>query len=207
VILKRLPVGPLGANCYIAGDEKEKTGIIIDPGGDAGKIISEIGNLGLKIEKIVLTHGHGDHIGAANELKAATGAEIAIHGDDVAVMKDKSLYEMFWLDYNPVNQPDILLKDGDILEIGELKFKVIHTPGHSRGSICLLVDGILFSGDTLFNGSIGRTDLARWGGDYNTIIKSIKTKLLTLDDDIIVYPGHGPKTAIGTERRGNPFLS
>jgi glyoxylase-like metal-dependent hydrolase (beta-lactamase superfamily II) len=207
VILKRLPVGPLGANCYIAGDEKEKTGIIIDPGGDAGKIISEIGNLGLKIEKIVLTHGHGDHIGAANELKAATGAEIAIHGDDLAVMKDKSIYEMFWLDYKPVNQPDILLKDGDILETGELKFKVIHTPGHSRGSICLLGEGVLFSGDTLFNGSIGRTDLARWGGDYNTIIKSIRTRLLTLEDVIIVYPGHGPKTTIGAERRGNPFLT
>ncbi len=196
MILKRLPVGPLGANCYIAGDEKEKTGIIIDPGGDAGKIISEIGNLGLKIEKIVLTHGHGDHIGAANELKAATGAEIAIHGDDLAVMKDKSLYEMFWLDYNPVNQPDILLKDGDILETGELKFKVIHTPGHSRGSICLLGEGVLFSGDTLFNGSIGRTDLARWGGDYNTIIKSFKTKLLTW---MMFYSlhGHGRKPRSG----------
>jgi glyoxylase-like metal-dependent hydrolase (beta-lactamase superfamily II) len=207
VILKRLPVGPLGANCYIAGDEKEKTGMVIDPGGDAGKIISEIGNLGLKIGKIVLTHGHGDHIGAANELKEATGAEIAIHGDDVAVMKDKGFYEMFWLDYKPVNQPDMLLKEGDVLAVGGLKFKVIHTPGHSRGSICLLGEGVLFSGDTLFNGSIGRTDLARWGGDYNTIIKSIRTRLLTLEDVITVYPGHGPKTTIGAERRGNPFLT
>jgi glyoxylase-like metal-dependent hydrolase (beta-lactamase superfamily II) len=207
VIFKRLPVGALGANCYIVGDEKEKNGIVIDPGGDAGKIISEIGKLGLKIEKIVLTHGHGDHTGAANELKAATGAEIAIHGDDVAVMKDKGLCDMFRLDYKPVDQPDILLKDGDVLEIGDLKFSVIHTPGHSRGSICLLGEGVLFSGDTLFNGSIGRTDLARWGGDYNTIIRSIRTKLLTLDDAITVYPGHGPKTTIGAERRGNPFLT
>jgi glyoxylase-like metal-dependent hydrolase (beta-lactamase superfamily II) len=114
---------------------------------------------------------------------------------------------MFWLDYNPVEKPDILLKDGDILETGGLKFKVLHTPGHSRGSICLLGEGVLFSGDTLFNGGVGRTDLARWGGDYNAIIKSIKTKLLALDDDITVYPGHGPKTTIGAERRSNPYLA
>jgi glyoxylase-like metal-dependent hydrolase (beta-lactamase superfamily II) len=206
MILKRLAVGALGANCYIVGCEKEKTGMVIDPGGDAGRIISEISNLGLKIKTIILTHGHGDHIGAANAVKSATGAEIAIHADDIGVMQDKVLCDMFGLDYNPVNQPDILLKGGDMITVGELKFTVIHTPGHSRGGICLFGEGVLFSGDTLFSGSIGRTDLARWGGDYNTIIKSIKTKLLTLDDATIVYPGHGPKTTIGDERRGNPFL-
>lgn len=207
MILKTLEVGALGANCYIAGCEKDKVGMVVDPGGNAVKIISEIRNLGLIIKIIILTHGHGDHVAAANEVKSATGADIAIHEDDIKVMKDKGLCDMFWLDYNPVLQPDVILKDGDVLEIGELKFKVIHTPGHSPGGICIFGEGLLFSGDTLFNGSIGRTDLARSGGDYNTIINSIKTKLLTLDDATIVYPGHGPKTTIGAERRGNPFLT
>jgi glyoxylase-like metal-dependent hydrolase (beta-lactamase superfamily II) len=207
MIFKCLEVGALGANCYIVGSEKEKTAMVIDPGGDAGRIISEIAKLGLQIEKIVLTHGHGDHITAANEVKAATGAGIAIHAEDIAVMKDEGLCNMFGIEYNPVPVPDILLKDNDVIDIGELKFKVIHTPGHSRGGICLFGEGVLLSGDTLFNGSIGRTDIARSGGDYKTIINSIKTKLLTLDDATIVYPGHGPKTTIGTERRGNPFLT
>ncbi|MFA6346804.1 MAG: MBL fold metallo-hydrolase [Dehalococcoidales bacterium] len=206
MILKTLEVGSLGANCYIVGCENKKTGMVIDPGDDAERIISEIRNLGLNIKIIVLTHGHGDHIGAANELKASTGADIAIHGDDIALMQDEGLCNMFGIEFNPVLNPDILLCDGDILEIGDLKFKVIHTPGHSRGGICLFGEGVLFSGDTLFNGSIGRTDIARSGGDYNTIINSIKTKLLSLDDATIVYPGHGSKTTIGDERRGNPFL-
>ncbi|MFA5629625.1 MAG: MBL fold metallo-hydrolase [Dehalococcoidales bacterium] len=206
MIIKHLEVGLLEANCFIVGCEKEKKAMVVDPGGDAEIILREIQNLGLEVKTIVLTHGHGDHVSAANEVKSATGAKIAIHSDDIPLMQDSALCSMFGLDYNPVNTPDILLSEGDILKIGELEFTVIHTPGHSRGSVCLLGEGVLFSGDTLFNGSIGRTDLPRTGGDYNTIIKSIQTKLLTLDDETIVYPGHGPQTTIGAERRGNPFL-
>jgi glyoxylase-like metal-dependent hydrolase (beta-lactamase superfamily II) len=207
MILRSLAVGAYGANCYIVGSEKEKVGMVIDPGDEAGRIISEINALGLEIKLIVLTHGHGDHTGAAAKVKEATGAKLAIHAGDVPLLRDEMLSSMLGLRYNPVPEPDILLNDGDILEIGELKFKVIHTPGHSKGGICLFGEGVLFSGDTLFQYSIGRTDLARAGGDYDTIVASIRNKLLTLDDKTTVYPGHGPKTTVGAERRGNPFLT
>ncbi len=206
MILKCLVVGAYGANCYIVGSEKEKVGMIIDPGAEAGRIISEINKFDLTIKTIILTHGHGDHTGAAMEVKEETGAEIAVHPDDVAMMNDKILSSLLGMAHNQIPKADMLLDEGDIIEIGELTFTVIHTPGHSRGGICLLGEGVLFSGDTLFQYSIGRTDLPRAGGDYKTIIASIKNKLLTLDDEIIVYPGHGPKTTIGAERRGNSFL-
>ncbi len=204
MIFKRLVVGPFASNCYIIGSESNKEGVIIDPGAEAEEILKNIKDLGLKTKFIVLTHGHIDHIGALKEVKDATGAEAAIHTDDAKSLNDHSLGRVFGLSYPPPPAPDRLLKDGDSIDFGNLHLLVLHTPGHSPGGICLLGEGVVFSGDTLFNYGIGRTDLP--GGSYSQLMNSIHTKLMILPDNTIVYPGHGPDTTIGTERRGNPFL-
>jgi len=204
MILKKVVVGPLAANCYIVGSESNKEGMIIDPGDEAEVILKNVKDLGLDIKSIVLTHGHIDHIGAVKEVKEATGAEVAIHADDAQALQENSVSAMFGLSYPTPLPTDRLLKGGDSIDIGDLHFLVVHTPGHSPGGICLVGEGMVFSGDTLFNYGIGRYDLP--GGSYNQLMNSIHTKLTVLPDNTIVYPGHGPDTTIGTERRGNPFL-
>ncbi|MBA7649308.1 Hydroxyacylglutathione hydrolase GloC [subsurface metagenome] len=204
MILKKLVVGPLASNCYIVGSASTKEGMIIDPADEAEEILQSIKELGLKISLIVLTHGHPDHVGALKEIKEATGAEVAIHTDDAESLQQQSLGFLFGLSYPAPPPPDRLLKDEDSIDIGDLHFGVLHTPGHTPGGICLLGHGVLFSGDTLFNYGIGRYDLP--GGNYNQLMDSLQTKLMGLPDDTTVYPGHGPDTTIGTERRGNPFL-
>jgi hydroxyacylglutathione hydrolase len=191
------------------GSESSKEGIIIDPGDESKMILERVGDLGLDIKLIVLTHGHIDHIGALRNIKAATGAEMAIHADDAKLLRGKGslIISMLvsGLSYPKPPPPDRLLKDGDSLELSDLHFRVLHTPGHTPGGICLLGEGVVFSGDTMFKLSIGRTDLP--GGSYRQLIESINTKLMVLSDDTIVYPGHGPETTIGAERAANPFLS
>lgn len=206
MILKSLEVGPFASNCYIVGSEESKEGIIIDPGDEAGRILKEVKDSGLDIKIIVLTHGHSDHNAALREVKEATGALIAIHADDVGTMKQKLLGIFMGAGFKSPPSPDRLLNDGDIVSVSGLELKVIHTPGHSRGSICLLGGGVIFSGDTLFNGGVGRSDLPGSGGSHGQLITSIRDRLLVLDDDVRVYPGHGSDTTIGAERRGNPFL-
>ena len=206
VIVRKLEVGPFASNCYIIGSEADREGMIIDPGDEAKLILSEVKDLGLDIKVIALTHGHIDHIGALKEVKEATGAQVAIHTDDVRVLKDRFLSIFLGIRRRSPPPPDRLLNDGDTISVGGLKFTVIHTPGHSQGSICLLGEGVLFSGDTLFNYGVGRSDLPGSGSNHNQLIDSIQRRLLVLDDDIKVYPGHGPNTTIGAERRGNPFL-
>ncbi len=203
MILKKLVVGPFASNCYIVGSESDNEGMIIDPGASTEQILSSIKELGLNIRLIVLTHGHMDHIGGVKGVKETTGAELAIHSDDARFLRRLSLSTVYNLSFPP--PPERLLKDGDSIDIGGLHFTVLHTPGHSPGGICLLGHGVLFSGDTLFNYGIGRTDFP--GSSHNQLMDSISTKFMALPDDTVVCPGHGSDTTIGTERRGNPFLS
>jgi glyoxylase-like metal-dependent hydrolase (beta-lactamase superfamily II) len=201
-----IPVGMLQANCYIVNDERSPEALVIDPGAEGSKIQKELEQRGLQIKYMVNTHGHNDHIGANRFLKEATGAPLLIHEADAAMLTDPNLNLSveFGLKYDKP-AADRLLHDGDELEMGNLKFKILHTPGHTPGGICLVTEGVCFSGDTLFDGSIGRTDLP--GGSFKEIIGSIGSKLLTLDDNTIVYPGHGPQTTIGREKNSNPYLS
>jgi glyoxylase-like metal-dependent hydrolase (beta-lactamase superfamily II) len=204
VIVRKLEVGPFASNCYIIGSEADREGMIIDPGDEAKLILSEVKDLGLDIKVIALTHGHIDHIGALKEVKEATGAQVAIHTDDVRTLKQKLLSIFLGIRHRSPPPPDWLLEDGDTISLGNLKFTVLHTPGHTPGGICLLGEGVLFSGDTLFNYGVGRADLP--GGSYSQLIESIRNRLMVLPDEVAVYPGHGPETTIGAERRGNPFL-
>lgn len=204
MILKKLVLGQLATNCYIAGCESTGKGMIVDPADEAGQILKVVQELGLEIKVIVLTHGHPDHIAALKKVKETTGAEIAIHTDGAESLQQQYLGVAFGLAYEKPPPPDRLLKETDKITIGELDFQVMHTPGHSPGSICLLGDGVLFSGDTLFNHGIGRYDLP--GGDYSQLMNSLRTRLMALPDETIVYAGHGPDTTIGFERQSNPFL-
>ena len=205
LIIKRLEVGPIMANCYILGCEDTKEAVVIDPGEDADRILMTLAESSLKVKYIINTHGHFDHVGANKRMKDATGAELAIHPDDAPMLNELShSARMFGLTAENSPEADIMLSDGQKLTFGNHTLEVIHTPGHSLGGICLYTDGILIVGDTLFAGSIGRTDLP--GGDYDTLISSIKTRLLNLDDQTVVYPGHGPQTTIGREKSMNPFL-
>ncbi|MBI2850656.1 MAG: MBL fold metallo-hydrolase [Chloroflexi bacterium] len=203
--LERLFLGAYVANCYVVWDEANQEAMIIDPGAGASEILKWLAEQGLKVKLIVLTHRHPDHIGAVKELKDATGAELAIHADDAPRPRGDrppSLSPSFG--GQPLPTPDRLLKDDDTIKVGSVRLKVIHTPGHTQGGICLLLDGILLSGDTLFNGSVGRSDMP--GGNGQQLIDAIMTKLMTLPDDTLVLPGHGPETTIGAERENNPFL-
>lgn len=192
MILEIMPVGMLAANCYILGCEDTKEGVVIDPGGDALSLLSKIKKLDLNIKYIILTHGHYDHTGAINEIKEKTNAPIAIHKLDKKILEDEN------------KSADMYLKDGDELSIGSIKLKIIHTPGHSPGGISILMDGAVFTGDTLFAGSIGRTDFYK--GDMEQILFSIKNKLFSLPEETKVYPGHGPASTIASEKNTNPFF-
>lgn len=201
-----LSVGPLEANCYLVYDERTKEAAVIDPGAEGKRILREIDKHDLKVKYIINTHGHADHIGANLEVKNSTGASLMVHEDDAAMLTDahKNFSALMGIGINKP-APDVLLHEGDVIEVGTIKLNVAHTPGHTKGGICLINEEVCFSGDTLFTGSIGRTDFP--GGSYSEIIESIRTKLMPLDDKLIVYPGHGPATTIGQERRSNPFLA
>ena len=206
MIVKMLHVGPLQTNCYIVGCEETKEGAVIDPGGDAERILAEVERLGLKIKYVINTHGHFDHTLANKEVVKATGASLAIHSAGAPALTKGGGALFFGIIGKASPPADTILEEGQVLTVGQIDLTVLHTPGHSPGSICLYSEkeGVLFDGDVLFNMGMGRYDLP--GGNYGVLMESIH-RLLTLPDETTVYPGHGPPTTIGHERRGNPFLS
>ena len=202
-----LPVGPLQCNCSVIGDESTRGGLVIDPGDNIEDVVSIVRKHNLQIKQIVVTHAHIDHVGGAMKLRAATGAAILLNQNDYALLKMLDA-QAAWIGVAPPGKVEIdhSVAQADSIKTGSLSADVIHTPGHTEGSICLYfpAEKKLIAGDTLFAGSIGRTDLP--GGSFEKIIRSLHDKVLELPDDTVVIPGHGPLTTIGDERQSNPFL-
>lgn len=201
--IKSLVVGPIQNNCYVVCDE-QKRGFIVDPGGDSDKIVAACE--GIEINYIINTHGHLDHIGGNLKLKQEfPHAQLVIHEDDEKMLYDPNLNLSAMMGEKIISpKADILVKDQDNLDFGQRKIKVIHTPGHTPGGILLLIDDLLFTGDTVFAGSVGRTDLP--GGDMHLQVKSIKKQFSNLSNKLKIFPGHGEKSTVGEERKSNPFL-
>lgn len=201
-----VPVGPFVMNCYIVRDPDTGKGILIDPGdSQLDRIQREVEKSKTEIIAAIGSHGHLDHVGQTVKLKKALGVPFYFHHDDQHLLEilDEQA-RMFGFPTMETPEVDRYLKEGEEVVFGSKKLKAIHAPGHSPGSVCLAGEGVLFSGDVLFQGSIGRTDL--WGGDYDTLIHSIRQKLLSLGDEVLVYPGHGPSTTIRREKKENPFV-
>jgi hydroxyacylglutathione hydrolase len=205
LIVKELTVGPIMANCFILGCEETKEAAVIDPGDEADRILMTLAKSALTVKYIINTHGHFDHVSANKRLKEATGADILIHPLDAPMLNQLAAAASAW-GFSSENSPppDRMLEDGDVVTVGNIELTVLHTPGHTPGGISLYTDGAVFVGDTLFAGSIGRTDFP--GGDFDTLKSSIQRKLYTLNDDVAVYPGHMGMTNIGREKRTNPFV-
>jgi hydroxyacylglutathione hydrolase len=205
LIIKRLVVGYLSANCYIVGRESSGEGMVIDPGGNEREILQAITDSRLAIKTIVLTHGHSDHIAALYDIQDRTGAQVAIHIEDADFLEGRgSFSSQFGISYKTPHPPDRLLREGDVIDCGGLPFTVIHTPGHTPGSICLLAGNMVFTGDTIFRRGIGTTLMP--GSSRPQLLASIQSRLMVLPDDTIIYPGPGRETTIGDERRDNPYV-
>ena len=207
ILIETISVGPLETNCYVVAAGAGTSAAVIDPGDDVDKILKVVNGNGLKVTHIINTHGHYDHIGADSALAATTGAKIYIHSLDASMIKDpQSNLSLFLNSDYEMNDEVVKISDGEELVVGGLKLKIIHTPGHTPGGVCLYSkdEGIVFVGDTLFADSVGRTDFL--GGSMSQLIKSIKEKLCVLPDETVVYPGHGPITTIAQEKAHNQYL-
>ena len=203
--IEKIVVGTLENNCYLIGDEATREVMIVDPGDEPDRILDLVEKKGYKVTHIVFTHAHFDHVAAVEELKEETGAQIVLHRDDLELYDNAQTQARVWgFEIDPLPRPDVLVGEGDEIVIGSLRFQVLHTPGHSRGGICLLGEGVVVTGDTLFAGSVGRTDLH--GGDIGELRKSF-SRLMQLPDTTRVLPGHGPESTIAKERADNFFSS
>ena len=206
MIIKSLSVGPIMANCYIIGCERTKTAAVVDPGDEPNRILMALAEDKLTLKYILNTHGHFDHVGGNKGLKDATGADIIIHTLDAPMLthlsSTASSMGLPRIENSP--PPDRTVEDGDTITFGDITLTVIHTPGHSAGGVSFFTDSVVFAGDTLFAGSVGRTDFP--GGDFNLLKESIQKKLFVLGDHVTVYPGHMGKTTIEIEKKYNPFV-
>ncbi len=208
LIRKTFTVPPLSCNCSILGDPETKQAIVVDPGGNAERILSEVEALGFTVEMILHTHAHFDHFLASGHVQKATNATICLHHDDLKLWDLLEVQcNMFNVPYVPVPQPESWLNDEQVITVGQSSGKVLHTPGHTPGSLCFYFDqeDLVLSGDTLFRGGIGRTDL--WGGDPRAIERSIRERLYSLNESTQVVPGHGPETYIGQESDSNAYIN
>lgn len=207
---QQIVVGPLQCNCALVACPETKEAIVIDPGDEGARIVAEVERLGFKVKYLIHTHGHFDHIGGTEVVRSKITAPVCLHRGDEMIYRNLPMQgKMFGFPFGPAPEVEKWLEDNEVIQFGNCKGEVIHTPGHSPGSLCLRVsDGkeeLLFSGDTLFQLSIGRSDL--WGGDHDQLIRSVRQRLFTLDNDLPVFPGHGPDTRLGDERRNNPFFN
>jgi len=207
MIFDNLEAGPLRANCFIFGCAETREGIVIDPGGDAEKIIAIVEQLGLSVLHVLNTHGHFDHVGANRAVKEHFGADLMIHADDASMLeRAAAIAQSYGVPGESSPQPDLFLADGMEISFGKRRMTVLHTPGHSKGGCCFYLEAekIVITGDMLFANSIGRTDFP--GGSHQQLLESVRAKLFTLPDDVTAYPGHGPETTIGYEKRYNPYF-
>ena len=206
MIFKKLIVGPLDVNCYIIACADTKKAAVIDPGGDAHLILEELKQLKVSVEYVICTHGHGDHIGGADDIISVTGAKLMIHSLDADMLYDSKKNLSFYIGNSVIVKSECTtVEDGDVIQLGNMQLEMLNVPGHTPGSICIRIDDVVFTGDTLFAGAVGRTDFP--GGNYQQLIHSIKNKLLTLPAHTRVFPGHGPDTFIEQEMHHNPFFN
>jgi glyoxylase-like metal-dependent hydrolase (beta-lactamase superfamily II) len=201
-----MEVGPLAENTYIVEHVPSRKAAVIDPGDEGEEILSRLSERGITLDKILLTHGHFDHVGGVRTLRERTGAAIHVHEEEVDRMRTAGRQGgMFGLSVQNPPAPDVLIREGDAVELADQSFRVLHTPGHTPGHVTFLTGDMAFVGDLIFAGSIGRTDLP--GGSYETLIRAVREKIFTLPDRTVLFPGHGPATTVGEERRSNPFFA